>query len=99
MTYIYDIDDTLLLYPDTEKEPQNRGGIERYGNEVPNIKEINKLNNLYKNNIIIIYTGRGYNQYDLTVKQLKKYKIKYHELIMGRPLGIFIDRDCKTTML
>ena len=71
----------------------------------PKIKAIKKVNNLYmKGNKIIIFTARfmGRNNdsiskakkagHSLTLKQLKKWKLKFHKLIMGKPsYDILID--------
>jgi hypothetical protein len=93
MNILVDIDDTLLLYPDSHLPPWERGGKERYENAVPNTEEIKRINRLYKLNRITIYTGRGWEQYDITVAQLKKFGIKFDQLIMGKPQGIYIDAD------
>ena len=66
---------------------------------------INKINELYdKDNIIVIYTarfmGRTNNNvetakelgYDFTLKQIKSWGLKFHELKMGKPqFDIIID--------
>lgn len=88
MTFVIDIDDTLLLYDN------DYTGLTRYKSAKPNIKEIKLVNEKYKKgNKIIIHTGRNWDKYDFTKKQLKEFKIKYHELIMGKPQGIYIDKD------
>jgi len=69
-----------------------------YENAIPNKKAIEVINELYdKGNKIIIFTSRfmGRNQnniektysqgYEFTLKQLKEWKVKFHELIMGKP--------------
>lgn len=94
MRYTIDLDDTLILYPDSNKPPEKRGGAERYLDAKPNKKEIKKLNKLYKEgHTIIINTGRGWGQFEFTKQQLKEFNIKHHGLVMGRPLGTFIDVD------
>jgi len=76
-----------------------------YENSKPNKKAIEKINHLYdEGNKIIIFTarymGRNNNDiskakaegYELTVKQLKNWNVKYHKLIMGKPsFDIIID--------
>ena len=76
-----------------------------YSLSQPNIKVINKINALFdEGNKIIIFTarfmGRTNNDiikakkegFSLTVKQLKDWGIKYHQLIMGKPsYDIIID--------
>jgi carbamoyl-phosphate synthase large subunit len=60
-----------------------------YEDAQPIKKVIKKINSLYKNNTIILFTARGaasgYDWKPLTEKQLKKWKVKYHNLIMGKP--------------
>jgi hypothetical protein len=96
---IVDLDDTLLLYPDSDLEPEQREAQERYPDAMPNNEEIEILNRLYDaGNVIIIYTGRGWHNYHLTVGQLIVFGIKYHELLMGKPTGIWVDKDFKTSL-
>jgi hypothetical protein len=97
-TILIDIDDTLLLYPDSKLPPEQRGGRERYKDAVPDFTEIQILNKLYENNTIILFTGRGWDQYEFTKKQMKIFNIKHHQLICGRPLGIYVDRDSKKSL-
>lgn len=97
-TYIVDIDDTLLIYPDSHLPPEQRGAQERYLDAKPNEEEIKILNKLYRDNTIILMTGRGWHNYIFTVNQMKKFKIKYHELYMGKPHGIWVDKDFKTSL-
>ena len=75
-----------------------------YRNSVPIKKNIYYVNKLYNRFYIKLFTARymgrnddniekAYAQgYSFTVKQLKKWKVKYHELIMGKPsFDIVID--------
>ena len=76
-----------------------------YNSSKPNKKAINLINNLYiKGHYIKIFTARymGRNNqnkskaraqgFNLTSKQLLKWKVSYHELIMGKPsYDIFVD--------
>ena len=94
-TFVVDIDDTLLKSAD---DKCIECGHKKYKNPIKVKREVNRLNKLYKYNIIILYTGRSWEYYDLTVKQLNKVGIKYHQLLMGKPLGIYIDYDAKTTL-
>lgn len=94
MRYTIDLDDTLIIYPDSHLDSESRGGPERYPDAVPHRERIKKLNKLYRQgHTIIINTGRGWNQFEFTKKQLKEFNIKHHGLVMGRPLGTFIDVD------
>ena len=94
-TFVIDIDDTLLLYP--KKEYKN---IEdRYIDAIPDWKEIQLLNDLYSHGyIIILQTGRNWDKYEKTKLQLDEIGIKYNELIMGKPQGIYIDKDSFKTL-
>ena len=68
-----------------------------YNSAKPIKKSIDLINELYKKNYIIIFTSRymGRNNenqrkarsqgFNLTTKQLKNWKVKYHKLIMGKP--------------
>ena len=89
MVFVIDLDDTLLLYE-----------IDRvYSDAKPNIKEIEISNKLYdEGNIIIIHTGRNWDKYVMTKNQLKKFGINHHELVMGKPQGVYIDVDSKKTL-
>ncbi len=76
-----------------------------YKNSKPSKKAIKKINQLYKKgHIIKLFTGRymGRNNdnvtkakkqgYKMTMKQLKKWNIKYHKLIFGKPsFDLYID--------
>ena len=76
-----------------------------YQNSKPIIKTVKLINNLYNNNYYIkLFTARfmGRNNDDckkakkqgltLTKRQLKVWKVKYHELIMCKPsYDLFID--------
>jgi len=95
-TIVIDLDDTLLLYPEeivfTDIE-------ERYRVALPNLYEIKKLKNLKKMGYrIIIHSGRSWTRYEITLKQIKEFKIPYDEIVLGKPLGIYVDRDAITTL-
>jgi hypothetical protein len=76
-----------------------------YKKSIPINQSIKFINFLYENNYYIkIFTARfmGRNSenviqakrqgFDFTKKQLKKWQVKYHELILGKPsYDIFID--------
>ena len=76
----------------------------KYSSAKPIKKVINMINQLYDNNKIIIYTARFMGRsndrpnlakkkgFKFTKNQLKKWNLKYHKLIMGKPsYDIFID--------
>lgn len=83
MTFIIDLDDTLV-------KTKKIGG--EYKIQFPMQAEINAVNRAYNSgHTIIIYTGRGWDKYYQTICHLKEIGVKYNQLIMGRPQGIFID--------
>jgi hydroxymethylpyrimidine pyrophosphatase-like HAD family hydrolase len=89
MTYIYDIDDTII------KSDLING---EYCNAEPIQSEIDILNKLYDaGSKIMLHTGRHWNHYDITIEQLKQFGVKYHGLIMGKIPGIYIDKDALNT--
>jgi hypothetical protein len=93
MNFVVDIDDTLLKTP---SKVCGKCGRKIYDVENVRIneKEIVLMNELYEQgNVIILHTGRNWDCYDVTIKQLKKYGIKYNQLVMGKPQGVYIDRD------
>ena len=76
-----------------------------YKTSKPNKKAIGKINELYENgHFVKLFTSRcmGRNKeniikakkqgYKMTMKQLKKWKVKYHKLIFGKPsFDLYID--------
>jgi FMN phosphatase YigB (HAD superfamily) len=87
----FDLDETLC------KREKNLNSIKRYKYCKPIRKNINYLKRLYKDGYYIkIYTARGINTFrgdvgkiyselfEFTKNQLKKWKIPYHELVMGK---------------
>ena len=92
-TYVFDLDGTLCSQ-ETE-----------YNLAKPLTERIKKVNELYDAGFrIIIYTARGMNRfngdteecyrnfYALTSKQLEKWNVKYHQLLLGKPAAIhYID--------
>tara|TARA_B100000003_G_scaffold179840_1_gene170727 strand:+ start:3238 stop:3552 length:315 start_codon:yes stop_codon:yes gene_type:complete len=85
-TYCFDLDGTLCTTIDGD-----------YKNSKPIKKNINILNNLFKDgNKILIFTARGSSTgidwRDLTEYQLNLWGVNYTELILGKPeADIFID--------
>ena len=94
ITLCFDIDNVICITKNND-----------YQKSTPNNKAIKKINRLYNNgHEIKIFTGRfmGRNNdnikkakrqgYKMTKKQLKKWKVKYHKLIFGKPsYDLFID--------
>ena len=91
--YCFDIDGTICS--DTDGD---------YEQAIPFKEVIEKINRLYDiGHKIIFYTGRGsttgIDWFDLTKKQLKDWKVKYHELIMGKPAAdIYVDDKAINTV-
>ena len=85
-TYVFDIDGTICT---------NTFG--KYDLASPYVERINFVNKLYEEgNYIKFFTARGSSTgidwRDLTKKQLSKWGVLYHELILGKPEGdLYID--------
>ena len=84
--YVFDIDGTICT---------NTNGT--YESARPYEVMIKKINSLYENNKIVMMTARGattgIDWSDFTAKQLQKWGVKYHELVMNqKPYGyIYVD--------
>lgn len=86
---VIDIDDTLLKCDILDG---------KYCNPRPIKEEVEILKELKNTYVIILHTGRHWNHYQTTVQQLKELDIPYDELVMGKPLGIYVDRDSKKSL-
>lgn len=75
-TLFIDIDGTLFYNCGQYSET-------KWGDNLPITNNIEYINNLYKNNRtqIILTTARKYEFKDVTISQLKKYNINYHDII------------------
>ena len=68
-----------------------------YEHSIPDRESIERVNKLYdEGNYIKIFTGRGsatgIDWRDFTIKQLNSWEVKYHELILGKPVcDIIVD--------
>ena len=94
MIFCFDLDNVICNTEGTD-----------YSISVPHKEVIEKINSLYKNNNkILIFTARymGRNNenvdmaikqgFDSTEKQLKKWGVKYHKLIFGKPVyDVYVD--------
>jgi len=86
MRYCFDIDGTICT--NTEGD---------YHLAQPFFERIEAINQLYKNgHTILFFTARGsttgIDWKEATQKQLKKWKVQYHELCFGKPMyDIHID--------
>ena len=83
MQLIIDLDGTIC----TEEKTYSRSMA------TPKEGAVENINRLYdEGHIIIIYTARTWVEYEMTVHWLKTYDVKYHQLMMGKPIGdIWID--------
>ena len=93
-TYVFDIDGTICTVKNGD-----------YESALPMNERIKKINKLYEEgNTILFNTARGMGRYsnaadkayaafyDLTVKQLKDWGVKYHKLFLGKPAGdLYVD--------
>ncbi len=54
---------------------------------------VESINKLYdEGNTIIIYSARTWMEYEMTMDWLTKYGVKFHQLILGKPIGdVWID--------
>ena len=81
MIFIVDIDETIC------ETPKNRD----YGQALPIIKNIKKINDLYDSGHRIVYwtargTGSGIDWRDITESQFEKWGVKYHRLDFNKPI-------------
>tara|TARA_A100001011_G_C13882671_1_gene663646 strand:- start:52 stop:402 length:351 start_codon:yes stop_codon:yes gene_type:complete len=82
-----DIDETICITPNSRD----------YRKSTPITENINKINKLYEEGHIITYwtargTLTGADWRETTESQFKMWKVKYHNLIFGKPAyDIFID--------
>jgi hypothetical protein len=83
MQIIIDMDGTIC----TEEKTYSRSMAKPIENAVESI------NRLYgEGHIIIIYSARTWMEYEMTVDWLSKHGVKYHQLILGKPVGdVWID--------
>jgi histidinol phosphatase-like enzyme len=92
-TIAFDLDDVICF----RKSQYEHLGPEKYDYCEPYPEVIEIINSLYdENNKIIIFTARGMSQFkgnveeiyknlfEKTNNQLKKWNVKYHELVMGK---------------
>ena len=85
---VYAIDIDGLLCNDMKGE---------YQNSIPDYESIKKVNILYdEGHHIKIFTGRGsatgIDWREFTIKQLERWNVQYHELILGKPVcDIIVD--------
>jgi hydroxymethylpyrimidine pyrophosphatase-like HAD family hydrolase len=83
MQIIIDLDGTIC----TEEKTFSRSLA------VPLDGAIETINKLYDSgNTIIIYSARTWMEFEMTANWLNKFQIKYHQLVLGKPIGdLWID--------
>jgi hypothetical protein len=96
LTFVIDIDNTLII---SKKNKCDSCGRMKYYLETVDEKEIERVNKFYfQGHTIIMYTGRGWDIYSETIAMLNKIGVHYHELVMGKPQGIYIDKDARKSL-
>ena len=87
MVIYVDIDETICVSPEDRD----------YSRAVPMQERIEKINKLYDEGNTIVYwtargTGSGIDWKDVTMEQFHRWGVKYHGLMMGKPIyDLFID--------
>jgi len=88
---LIDIDETICTTPGNKNIPRD------YNTASPIIENIKAINKLYDTGHHITYwtargSGTGVDWSDVTYKQLKKWGVKYHKVLFGKPeYDLFID--------
>ena len=80
MRYVFDLDGTIC----------DKAKNDDYDKSYPFLERIRKINKLYdEGNEIVFFTARGMGRHN---NQLNSWKVKYHQLILGKPSGdIYVD--------
>jgi len=83
MQIIIDLDGTIC----TEEKTYSRSLAQ------PQKGAVEAVNSLYdEGHTIIIYSARTWMEFEMTTHWLKSNKVKYHQLILGKPIGdLWID--------
>ena len=81
----------MIIYVDIDETICNTPEDRDYNKSTPILKNINKINKLYDDGNTIIYwtarvSGSGKDWYELTGKQLKKWGVKFHKYMVGKPM-------------
>lgn len=96
MTYVIDIDNHILF---SDVIICQTCGRFSYILKKVDHDEIRKINQKYDDGDTIIFqTGRGWDIFNITKEQLAIAGVKYHCLIMGKPVGIYIDKESEKTI-
>tara|TARA_B110001469_G_C9647495_1_gene328139 strand:- start:644 stop:961 length:318 start_codon:yes stop_codon:yes gene_type:complete len=78
----------MKIYIDIDNTICNTNDMD-YDKSTPIFENIEKVNSLFMNHTIIMWTARGTlsnnNYFELTYNQLKNWGVKFNELRMGKP--------------
>ena len=91
MIYIVDIDGTIC------RTGLGQDGKTDYENSVPIVERIEQINRLYDEGHTIHYwtargSASGIDRSELTKEQLRRWGVKYHKLMLGKPVyDLWID--------
>lgn len=89
---VVDIDDTII-------QSDYNPNLNEYTNPRAISDQVDALRILKKQgHRIILHTGRHWNHYEVTIKQLREIEIPFDQLVMGKPLGIYVDADAVTDL-
>lgn len=67
---------------------------EEVENAKPNVELIEKINDLYRENFIVIHTARRHELYQPTIKWLGKHGVRYHSVRFEKlPCDVIVDLD------
>lgn len=103
MVYVIDIDNHILF----SRVVKEKSWIKKllfkrvYSYELHSWdkEEIAKMNKHYdKGDRIVLYTGRRGDIRRLTKIQLAMAGVKYHKLVMDKPVGIYVDKEARSSI-
>lgn len=87
----------MIIYVDIDETICESPSSREYGEAVPHLDRITKINSLYDEGNTIVYwtargTGSGIDWRETTEQQFKQWGVKYHDLMFGKPIyDLFID--------
>jgi CMP-N,N'-diacetyllegionaminic acid synthase len=85
-SFVFDIDNTIIF-----SEVNGNGFYIMRG---ANVELLQKINQLYdQGHQIILHTARHWNHLKITQQQLERIQLKYHVLVMGKPVADFYIDD------
>jgi len=94
MRYIIDIDGVIGTKLHWDIGEQYLRAKSTFSSIPVNVEVINKINLMYDSgNTIVLHTSRLWHDFEVTVEWLKLYNVKYHTLVMAKPLGDFYIDD------